>query len=204
MSQKHGFVDLKSLDQSLIVDIKYASSDNFVGRPLPGYKKNIAYLKEKTAVQVQKIQAELKRRDLSLVIYEAFRPQKTSDFFIAWSRDVSDQKMKARYYPNVDKKAFFDLGYIAEKSTHTRGIAIDVSLVDLSTGHALEMGGHFDFFDEVSHTLNRKIHETHMQNRLLLKTIMEEYGFENWPTEWWHYALCDSDRFDTFYDFNVE
>ena len=204
MLKNNDFINVGLLDSTIIIDMKYSYEDNFIGSKISGYNKNIAYLKSKAAIQLKNAQQELKTKNMSFIIYDAYRPQKASEQFFAWCNDSVDQTKKSAYYPNIDKKLFFELGYLARKSSHTKGIAVDVSIYNYNTNSFLDMGGHFDLFDERSQTINPIITEEQLNNRLFLKRIMENYAFENLPSEWWHFSLKNSDEYNEFYDFNVE
>ena len=184
--------------------MKYSYEDNFIGCKIAGYHKNIAYLKKEAAHQLILAQKELKNLNMSFIIYDAYRPQKASEQFYLWCMDENDQKKKLEYYPNVNKKNLYDCGYIARKSSHTRGIAVDVSIYDFNKKCVLDMGSPFDLFDEKSHTMSKEISKAQLNNRLFLKRIMESVGFENLSTEWWHYALNNPNKYPDFYDFDVE
>lgn len=204
MPENNDFLNLGLLDRTLIIDMRYSYEDNFIGSKISGYNKNIAYLKSKAAIQLRNAQQELKTKNMSFIVYDAYRPQKASEQFFAWCNDPSDQKRKNKYYPKIDKKLFFELGYLARKSSHTKGIAVDISIYDYDKKDFLDMGGHFDLFDERSQTINTEITQAQLKNRFFLKQIMENNGFENLPSEWWHYSLKDSQNYNNFYDFDVE
>ncbi len=206
-----GFVDVTTVDPSIIVNLRYRGDDNFVGRPIPGYNENRAILTIEAAQALKKVQEKLKNDGYSLVIYHAYRPQRVSDAFKAWSMDVQDDKMHAWYYPRIDKKTLFDLGYIAEFSSHSRGSTVDITLIPLTQKpHAIkptrrtfndgfefwflddgtvDMGSSFDLFDQASHYENNLIAEHYKKQRDYLRSIMHDAGFEHYPEEWWHFTL---------------
>lgn len=173
MALPAGFVYLKEIDPSIIQDVKYFTDDNFIGRPIKGYEAAECILTQEAAQALSKLQQQLLLQHLSLKIYDCYRPQTAVNDFIAWSKDASDQKMKKDYYPNVNKADFFTLGYVAEKSTHTRGSTVDLTLVHLSANNnkpvEMAMGTHFDFMDELSHPLSPNIHEKEKNNRFFFK-----------------------------------
>ena len=204
MLKNNDFINISLLDDSIIIDMKYSYDDNFIGSKISGYNKNIAYLKNRAALQLVSAQQELKNKNMSFIIYDAYRPQKASEQFFLWCYDLTDQKKKSEYYPRIEKELFFELGYIARKSTHTRGIAVDVNIYDDNNKCFLDMGGHFDLFDDRSQTINNEITPSQLENRLFLRRIMENHGFENYPSEWWHYSLIDQENYSEFYDFDVE
>src|SRR5262249_23679882 len=126
-----GFVYLADIDPTIIQDIRYSGSHNFVGRPIIGYEANEAIMSEKAARALAKIQAQLKPKSLSLIVWDAYRPTRATADFIRWSKDPSDSKMKAEFYPNIDKANIFELGYLSTRSAHSRGSTIDLGIAPL-------------------------------------------------------------------------
>jgi len=185
------FVYLHNIDPTIVVNLKYATSDNFVGRPIKGYDDNIAIMTIQTAVQLAKIQAKLKPLNLGLKLFDSYRPQDACDDFYAWGSDVSDIKNKAKYYPTFDNKLDLFNGFIGRLSQHSRGSTVDLTIISLEDHTELDMGSIFDFFGEASYTNNPNIALKAYQNRRLLVSIMEEHGFTNYHKEWWHYTLID-------------
>jgi D-alanyl-D-alanine dipeptidase len=201
------FVYLKDIAPSVQQDIRYYTHNNFVGRPLPGYEDPVCILTEPTAYALLNIQKKLNKNNLGLKIFDAYRPQMTVDEFIRWSTDTHDQKMKAEYYPNINKADFFKLRYLGVKSAHTRGSTVDLTIVDLKTNQELDMGTPFDFMDELSHPFSRSVTIEQYQNRQRLDQVMTECGF--YPlnaedTEWWHFTLRDEIFPDTYFNFPVK
>ena len=138
-----------------------------------------------------------------IVIYDAYRPQRAVDHFASWANDYGDTRMKEEFYPDVDKSLLYDYGYIAYQSGHSRGSTIDMSLYDLKTGKELDMGGGFDYFSEVSHAYYGGITSEQYQNRMTLRSVMEQNGFEGVDTEWWHFSLGNEPYPYTYFDFPV-
>src|SRR3990167_486444 len=210
-----GFVYVQDIDPTIVQDMKYAQHHNFTGCPIPGYNASIAIICEPAAHALKAVQAELKPFNLTLKIYDAYRPQDAVDFFSKWVEDPRDQTMKAEFYPTIDKANIFAEGYIAKKSSHTRGGAVDLTLVPLPVppqatwklgdpvldgrlpkgqrfdDNSLDMGTGFDCLDELSHTANPHISAEARANRLLLKTLMEKHGFENYHKKWWHLGFIN-------------
>jgi D-alanyl-D-alanine dipeptidase len=191
------FVEIRSVDPTIAVEARYATSHNFVGRPVTGYHAEKCFLTPEAAAALGKVQAELRIYGMSLKVYDCYRPQRAVDDFIAWAKDVNDQKMKKEFYPRVDKRDAFKLGYIAEKSGHTRGSTVDLTIV------GLDMGTTYDFFDELAHTANPNISADARRNRLLLKSVMEKFGFRYYEYEWWHFTLANEPFPDTYFDVEV-
>lgn len=198
-----GFVYLAEIDPSIVQDIKYAGADNFLGRPVKGYVAAQCILSQKAAERLKIIQSELGAKSLGLKIFDGYRPQMAVDDFVQWSQDATDQKMKALYYPRVNKAEVFKLGYVMERSGHTRGSTVDLTLIRLDSNTELDMGTRFDFLDALSHPSCREITEEQYLNRMILRTAMLEHGFVPVLTEWWHFTLEDEPFKDTYFNFPV-
>jgi zinc D-Ala-D-Ala dipeptidase len=222
-----GFVYLRTVAPSIYQDIRYYGGHNFIGRPIAGYLAPECILTAPAARALAQVQAELAASNLSLLIYDCYRPQRAVDDFKAWSRDAADQAMKAEFYPRVDKADFFKLGYVADKSGHTRGSTVDLTVVPLpfvmprpyaesaanidcaapaSTrlrDGSLDFGTAFDCMDEASHIDATAISPAARHNRALLHELMLEHGFKDYYEEWWHYTLRDEPFPDTYFDFPI-
>ena len=145
-----GFVYLNDVAPDIMLDIRYASADNFIGKPIDGYVKPVAITTGKTAMVLKDAQADFKRFGLSLKVFDAYRPQRAVDHFVRWAKDWRDTLMKSKYYPQLAKQDLFKEDYIAEKSGHSRGSTVDVTLGYVEANglaHELDMGTGFDFFD---------------------------------------------------------
>ena len=197
-----GFVYLKDIDNSIIVDLKYYSSENFTGRFVDGYLANKAILTNETGIALSNAQKDFNKLGYSLILYDAYRPQSAVDFFVRWSTNLNDTLFKNLYYPDIKKSNLFKLGYIAYKSGHSRGSTIDVSLVDITTNKEIDMGTIFDYFGIESHTFYDNLTENQKANRLLLYEIMSNNGFQNYSKEWWHYTL-KNEPFQKYFDFLI-
>ena len=198
-----GFVYLKDIDDSIIVDLKYYSSENFTGQLVEGYHSNTAILTNEAASALSNAQDDFNKLGYSLILYDAYRPQRAVDFFVQWSKNLNDTINKRIYYPNIKKSELFKLGYIAYKSGHSRGSTVDVSLVEISTNNELDMGTIFDYFGIESHTFFNDISETQKSNRLILYEIMSNNGFKNYSKEWWHFTL-ENEPYKKYFDFLVK
>ena len=202
---KEAFMDLKELMPNLRSDMRYYSSNNFVGAPIDGYNEPKVFLTKEAAEALKKVQDELERLGFGLLIYDAYRPQRATDHFVRWAQDENDDTMKTQFYPNIDKKDLFSKGYISVKSGHSRGSTVDVTIVSLKTKQILNMGSPYDLFDEVSsvdHTAT--ITKNQHALRLLLKRRMEKHGWQSYPQEWWHFTLKEEPYPDTYFDFPIE
>ena len=198
-----GFVYLKDIDDSIIVDLKYYSSENFTGQLVEGYHSNTAILTNEAASALSNAQDDFNKLGYSLILYDAYRPQRAVDFFVQWSKNLNDTINKRIYYPNIKKSELFELGYIAYKSGHSRGSTVDVSLIEISTNKVLDMGTIFDYFGVESHTFFDDISEKQKSNRLILYEIMSNNGFKNYSKEWWHFTL-ENEPYKKYFDFLVK
>ena len=199
-----GFVYLKDIDPSIQIELRYNSSNNFIGKKIDGYNNAVLVVTKPTAEALKKIQLQLKPKQLSLKIFDGYRPQKAVNHFGNWAKNTNDTLMKPQYYPSVDKKNLFQLGYIATKSGHSRGSTIDLTLVDLRTKKEVDMGTPFDFFGHESWVNYSKITREQQNNRQLLQQIMISNGFRNYSKEWWHFTLNNEPFNNQYFDFNIE
>ena len=202
---KEDFIDLKEIMPNLRSDLRYYGDNNFVGEPIEGYNVAKCLLTKEAAYALKKVQDELERLGFGLLIYDAYRPQRATDYFIKWAEDSSDTTMKLQYYPNIDKKDLFSKGYISVKSGHSRGSTVDLTIVSLKTKQILNMGSPYDLFDEVSHTEHTAtISKNQHSLRMLLQRRMEKHGWQSYPQEWWHFTLKNEPFPDTYFDFPIE
>lgn len=207
-----GFSVLTQIASELIIDLKYQTHDNIVGRPLRGYhSEGLAVLSHTAALSLKKIVAALQTAAVKqtlkidnpkLIIFDSYRPQMASDDFWEWGQSECNLN-KAAYYPNVNKKQMFELGYIARKSSHSRGSTVDLTLADERAGklHLVNMGTAFDFMDELSAPANSAIGEEAFFNRQFLQQLMHDYGWQGYDKEWWHFTLTDEPFPDTYFNF---
>ncbi len=173
------------------VDLKYAGNDNFVGRPIMGYSGRRAILRRDAAEALARAEADLRQQGYGLLIWDAYRPTTAMKDFYAWSFN-KDERMRAKFYPNITKRGIYEGRYIGTTSEHTWGIAVDITLVELRSGREVDMGGHHDLLDPSSATAYTGISPEQQANRRLLCKAMERAGFRNYSKEWWHYFLRDS------------
>ena len=198
-----GFVYLSDINSSIIVDLKYYSSNNFTGKFVEGYNSNKAILTKEAAVALSNAQDDLNKIGYSLILYDAYRPQSAVDFFVKWSLNINDTIYKNTYYPNIKKSELFKLGYIAYKSGHSRGSTVDVSLVEIESKKEIDMGTIFDYFGVESHTFFNNLSKKQKLNRLILYEAMSNNGFKNYSKEWWHFTL-KNEPFQKYFDFPVK
>jgi len=221
-----GFSTLTRVDDTIELDMRYVGSNNFVGRPINGYLAPACVLTTPAANALAQVQAEANLQGYSLKVYDCFRPQRAVDHFVAWAADPDDDKMKAAFYPDVPKDELFSRGYIAERSGHSRGSTVDLTLVRLGSlqpqaepmadddcrvseprrfpDNSINMGTSYDCFDPLSHTDNPEVGADVLANRHLLRELMEAAGFANYDQEWWHYTLRDEPFPDQYFDFPIQ
>lgn len=197
------FVALNDIVPDLVVELRYYGSDNFVGRPVDGYEAEVAYLTRDAAAALRAVQEDLSAEGLGLKLFDAYRPQRAVDDFLTWAADPDDTKMKAAYYPTLDKSVLVPNGYIAERSGHSRGSTVDVTLVRVATGAELDMGSPYDFFDPISWPSSALVTASQSANRRLLRETMQRHGFVPLEQEWWHFTLRNEPYPDTSFDFPV-
>ena len=195
--KREAFITVNKEIPSIRFEMRYASGYNFIGRPIDGYRAPLCYLTKEASLALQKVQTALQKEGHTLRVYDCFRPQRAVDHFVRWAKDLDDTGMKKTYYPNVEKKDLFDQGYIAARSGHSRGSTVDLTI------DALDMGTPFDFFDPRSHTDSSAVTKEQHKNRMALKKVMEENGFQNYAEEWWHYTLKEEPFRESYFDFEI-
>jgi len=221
-----GFVYLKSVDPTIIQELRYAGYHNFVGRPVKGYEQaSSCILTQEAAEALKRVQADLRRSSLSLKVYDCYRPQMAVDDFMAWRKDLQHQETKQEFYPKVNKTDVFKLGYVAEKSGHSRGSTMDLTIVPLPVpqqtsyyrgqklvacfapyrqrfrDNSIDMGSGYDCFDEVAHVDYEAISRLAHYNREILNKAMVKQGFVPYAKEWWHFTLKNEPYPKTYFNF---
>ncbi len=200
---RDGFVSLAEAVPDAILEIRYYSTYNFVGERVDGYERPCALITKEAAKALKAASDDCVRRGYRLKIYDAYRPQKAVSHFVRWAADIDDTRMKPYFYRDLDKSVLFDQGYIAEKSGHSRGSTVALTLFDMKTGKELDMGGTFDWFGPESHPDYKGVTKEQFANRMLLRDIMVAHGFKPLVEEWWHFTLADEPYPDTYFDFPV-
>lgn len=219
-----GFVRLSETSPDIVQEIRYHGEHNFLGRPVVGYEAPECWVTQPTAQALARVQKTVLDQGYSLKVYDCYRPQRAVDDFVAWAQDPSDDTTRAEFYPRLEKDVLFPQGYIAEKSGHSRGSTVDVTLIPIGAGvsptwtvgdpqvdcaepqpprfpdTSIDMGTGFDCFDPKSATASTKVTREQQANRDLLYTAMTDEGFTNLPEEWWHYTLEDEPFPDTYFD----
>jgi zinc D-Ala-D-Ala dipeptidase len=219
------FVALDEVDDTILQDMRYATTYNFVGRRIDGYREPLCILTRRAAKALERAQDAVREKGYTLKVYDCYRPQRAVDHFVRWSENGS-RRMKREFYPRVDKTRLFDEGYIARRSGHSRGGTVDLTLVELPAkpqpiwtrrefglvpctapkrrrfpDNSIGMGTSYDCFDTKSHTENATGRAR--RNRLLLKRAMQDAGFEPYANEWWHFTLRNERYPDRYFDFPV-
>lgn len=221
------FVRVRDTIPQAVFEIRYFGDHNFLGRPVRGYAAPECWLTRPAARALARVQRQVSRKGNHLKIYDCFRPQRAVDDFVAWAADPADTTAKAEFYPSLRKTQLFPLGYIAEKSGHSRGSTVDLTLVPKGAGSSpewergdplvactapvgrrfpdtsLDMGTGFDCFDKRANTANPEISAEQRANRRLLLRAMTRAGFTNYPEEWWHFTLDDEPYPDTYFDTEI-
>ncbi len=210
------FVNITDVVPDAILEIRYYGTYNFVGKRIDGYQQPTAMLTRQAADSLLAVSNDLKQMGYRLKIYDAYRPQMAVDHFVRWGKDLNDTLMKRYFYPNVDKSRLFELDYIAEKSGHTRGSTLDLTIFDMNTEKEVDMGGTFDWFGTESHPdcggnpetgvyrPNDTISEVQFNNRMVLRNAMMRHGFKPYSSEWWHFTLKGEPFPDTYFNFPVK
>jgi D-alanyl-D-alanine dipeptidase len=222
------FVALQDVDPTILQEIRYYTAHNFTGDPVEGYLAPMCILTRPAAEALARAQQDFVERGYTLKVYDCYRPQRAVDDFVAWAEDVNDRRMMAEFYPRVDKSVLFDDGYIAQRSGHSRGSTVDLTLVALPAitngpyvpgqplvdctapqslrfaDNSIDMGTGFDCFDPLAHTMNPLIEGDEHKNRLLLTEGLALQGFVNYDKEWWHFTYQPEPYPDTFFDFPID
>lgn len=188
----------------IVTDIRYAGDNNFLGRPVTGYRAAKCWLTQEAMSALSRAQRLAEAQGLAILIYDCYRPQRAVDDFVRWVHSDEREPTKALYYPNVPRQELIQRGYIAARSGHSRGSTVDISLIDAESGKSLDMGTSWDYFDKHSHTQNIEVGEVSTNNRLKLQNIMERAGFRGYYAEWWHYTLQKEPLPDTYLDIPIE
>jgi D-alanyl-D-alanine dipeptidase len=221
-----GFAYLRDIDPTIVQDIRYAGSHNFVGRPIKGYLAAECILSVSAANALETVQRRLAEKKLSLIVWDCYRPKRAVDDFLQWSRNPAHFEMKTEFYPRTDKEKLFELGYLARRSDHSRGSTVDLGIVPAGSSSAaspnpslplkpctspkgerfedgaIDFGTGYDCLDVLANTSNALAGEVALHNRQMLKSHMEGAGFRPYAKEWWHFELVNEPFHDGF-DFEV-
>lgn len=198
-----GFVILSDYVPHIIQEIRYHSTYNFIGERIDGYEEPCALITKEAARALKAVSNELFVQGYRLKVFDAYRPAGAVRSFVLWGIEDKDVRMKEYFYPSMDKDELFVKGYIAKKSSHSRGSTIDLTLLDMKTGKEVDMGSPFNFFGEISHPDYKGITEEQFENRMILRNAMIRNGFMPIDCEWWHFTLKDEPYPDTYFEFPV-
>src|SRR5262249_6952537 len=179
-SMKDDFVFVDDFVPGVRWDAKYATWDNFTGRPVDGYLANRIVGTKALCAALDRAQEEATSLGFGLLLWDGYRPQRAVNCFLHWSEQPEDGRTKPRHYPNIDRAAMFQNGYVATRSGHTRGSTVDLTLYHLATGELAPMGGGHDLMDPISHHGARGITPAEATNRQLLRALMEACGFNSY------------------------
>ncbi|MBQ6374824.1 MAG: M15 family metallopeptidase [Clostridia bacterium] len=200
-----GFVRLSDHIPDAIQEMRYATAFNFVGTVIDGYALPVALMTRQAAEALRDAAAAFRRRGLLIKVFDAYRPQRATDHFLRWLRDPEDTRMKAWFYPELDKSTLIDNDYIGPRSGHSRGSTVDLTLVDMATGRELDMGGPFDYFGDRSHAdYAGDLTPAQRDARAYLRDAMVSRGFLPLGSEWWHFRLADEPYPHTCFDFPID
>ncbi|WP_442265558.1 M15 family metallopeptidase [Tenacibaculum sp. ZS6-P6] len=199
-----GFSYIKDIAPSIQQELRYCYTNNFVGTSINGYEEPVLITSTKAALALKKAQDQLIKKGLSLKIFDAYRPQRAVNHFGRWARIPKDTLTKQQFYPKLNKRNLFKLGYISSRSGHSRGSSIDLTIINLKTNKELDMGGPYDFFGKVSHVFYKNITKKQKENRMLLRNIMLANGFKPYSYEWWHFTLRNEPFPKTYFDFPIK
>ena len=221
-----GFAYLRDIAPSIAQDMRYATADNFTGQPLPGYGAPECVLRREVAQALSQVQADLARKNLSLKVYDCYRPTRAVRAFVRWAHDGARDSATKRFFPTIEKRRLFAAGYIAAHSVHSTGAAVDLTLVKLPSpptppfdpraaygactapaalrapDSGIDMGTGFDCFDAKSHTASGAIAAEPQRWRARLVAAMRAHGLRNYFREWWHFSF--GPRRAQAYDFPIE
>ena len=198
-----GFVLLAEAVPHIIQEIRYYSTYNFIGDRIDGYEEPCALLTKEAARALKQVSNELFVQGYRLKIFDAYRPACAVKHFVLWGIEDQDIRMKPYFYPDLEKQALFTEGYIASRSSHSRGSTVDLTILDMATGKELDMGSPFDLFSRISHPDYMGITQEQYENRMLLQRTMMRCGFLPIDCEWWHFTLENEPYPNTYFEFPV-
>ena len=198
-----GFVLLADVVPGIVQEIRYHSTYNFVGDRIDGYEEPVALLTREAARALKSVANELNVRGCRLKVFDAYRPARAVRHFVLWGIEDTDVRMKPYFYPTLQKQELFSRGYVASRSSHSRGSTVDLTLFDMSTGKEVDMGGTFDYFGLLSHPDYKGITQEQYANRMILREAMLAHGFKPLSEEWWHFTLKNEPYPNTYFTFPI-
>lgn len=197
------FVFVDELVSGVRWDAKYATWDNFVGKPVDGYLANRIVGTRALCGALEEARDKAESLGFGLLLWDGYRPQRAVDCFLRWAKQPEDGRTKARHYPNIPRAEMVERGYVSAKSGHSRGSTVDLTLFQLDTGELAPMGGDHDLMDAVSHHGARGVTQVEAANRQHLRAVMETCGFSSYDCEWWHYTLRHEPYPHAYFDFPI-
>ena len=217
------FVTVTDVVPDAILEIRYFSTYNFIGDRIDGYLEPTALLTNEAAAALKEVSDELLSQGYRLKIFDCYRPQCAVDHFVRWAADLSDTRMKQYFYADLDKSVLFEQEYIMEKSGHTRGSTVDLTLFDMTLEREVDMGCTYDWFGVESHPdfcgnpdtgeyngdnsaspTGRSISAEQFANRIILRRAMLGHGFKPLDSEWWHFTLKNEPFPDTYFNYPIK
>lgn len=204
ISKPKNFINLSERIGTIETDVKYYSTDNFVGEHIDGYNAPVIYVTEPAAEALDKGQQKLLQQGMGFRIFDGYRPMRASRHFFHWRDQPETNSTKAAFYPHYTKREIFEKGFVALYSDHSKGSTVDLTIIDLQRGTPLDMGSPFDYFGEASRYDCPDLTTRQIQNRMMLKYLMLSIGFLPYATEWWHFTLAGEPYPRTYFDFVIE
>lgn len=201
-TDKSDFQKISDVIYDVAYDMRYYSNNNFTGNRINGYKAPIAYMTKESLLALSIAAEDLRKQGYRLLIWDTYRPQKAVDNFVEWINNPNDEGDKS-FYPKLKKSDLIAGNYIAEKSGHTRGSTVDLTIIK-KDGSFVDMGGTFDLFSEISHPDYKKLTREQKKNRKILRDAMINAGFKGIDSEWWHFTLKNEPYPDTYFNFDIE
>ncbi|MBR0086288.1 MAG: M15 family metallopeptidase [Lachnospiraceae bacterium] len=195
------FVMISDYVPDIVQEIRYFSTYNFIGSRIDGYEEPVAFLTKEAARALKAVSNKAMVMGCRLKIFDAYRPAMAVRHFVLWGIEDLDQRMKPFFYPDLEKTELFSQGYIASRSSHSRGSTVDLTLLDMKTGKEVDMGSPFDYFSEVSHPDSKDVTPEQYENRMMLQDMMVKNGFKPYDCEWWHFTLEKEPFPDTYFEF---
>ncbi|MFK7781428.1 M15 family metallopeptidase [Psychroserpens sp.] len=199
-----GFVYAKNEIPDLNVELRYFTTNNFVGDTIDGYRANKLILTKETVEALINVQHDLQQQNLCLKVYDGYRPQRAVNHFMRWAKDLNDTINKEQFYPDIEKRFLFREEYIATRSGHSRGSTLDLTIIDGITNEPLDMGSPYDFFGKESWVNHSDLTKEQKENRQLLQSVMLKHNFRNYAKEWWHFTLRWEPFPKTYFDFEIQ
>lgn len=198
-----GFGYIHEKIPTIVTDLIFFSPKNFTGTRVEGYLANRAILTKRAIEALRDVQAALLEFNLGLKIIDAYRPVKATQFLVKWIENPDNVGFSHIFFPKVARDEIISRGYVAKKSEHNRGSALDVVLLSLDDGIEIDMGSRCGLFDEMSHLRYPKLSSQQRANRMLLYQTMKSNGFKSFEQEWWHYRLDNEPYPDEYFNFDV-